>query len=156
MRSWTCTSAVSSKEFSSQSIPNSFCRKIDRALADDSMDPEKQSKMIEELMENLGKLRAENEILAKSFMRWVILSILGRWKKFVSTQNFNCRERREHEEHLQQIEQDVDSQVREVEERYKERAKQEIEAERRSLRELMKEEMDQLQSQLSMFEKVAR
>ncbi|XP_074596490.1 ras and EF-hand domain-containing protein-like isoform X2 [Brevipalpus obovatus] len=110
----------------------SFTRKIDRALADDSMDPEKQSKMIEELMENLGKLKTENEMLAKSFMR----------------------ERREHEEHLQQIEQDVDSQVREVEERYKERAKQEIEAERRSLRELMKEEMDQLQSQLSMFEKV--
>lgn len=44
--------------------------------------------------------------------------------------------------------------MRQVEQRVTERAKQEIEAERRSLREMMKDEMLQLQSHLSMFEKV--
>lgn len=51
-------------------------RRIDKALADESMDPEKQSVMIEELMENLQKLKSENEMLAKSFMRLVVASFM--------------------------------------------------------------------------------
>ena len=64
------------------------------------------------------------------------------------------REKKEHEKHLTQLEEEVDSQVKEVEMRVKERAKEEVEAERKSLRELMKGEMEELQTHLSMFEKV--
>lgn len=49
----------------------------------------------------------------------------------------------------------MDSQVKEVEYRVKAKAKEEVEAERKSMRELMKGEMEELQSHLSMFEKVS-
>ena len=52
------------------------------------------------------------------------------------------------------MEEDVDSQVKEVELRVKQKAKEDVEAERKSMRELMKGEMEELQSHLSMFEKV--
>jgi len=55
---------------------------------------------------------------------------------------------------LHQLEEEVDSQVKEVEVRVQQKAKQEVEAERQSLRELMKGEMEELQTHLSMFEKV--
>lgn len=65
------------------------------------------------------------------------------------------REKKAHEKHLSQLEEDVDSQINEVEMRVKEKAKEEVEAERKSMRELMKGEMEELQSHLSMFEKVS-
>ncbi len=55
---------------------------------------------------------------------------------------------------MHQLEEEVDSQVKEVEVRVQQKAKQEVEAERQSLRELMKGEMEELQTHLSMFEKV--
>jgi hypothetical protein len=44
--------------------------------------------------------------------------------------------------------------VKEVEIRVKQKAKEEVEAERKSMRDLMKGEMEELQTHLSMFEKV--
>lgn len=64
------------------------------------------------------------------------------------------REKKDHEHHLYSLEQEMDSQVKEVELRVKQKAKAEIEAERKSLRDIMKDEMDELQAHLSMFEKV--
>ncbi|RWS28622.1 ras and EF-hand domain-containing protein-like protein, partial [Leptotrombidium deliense] len=89
-------------------------------------------KIICELLENVRKLQEENNRLAQSWMR----------------------DKREHEEHLQHIEQEVDCQVREVENRVKQKAKEEIEADRKYFREMMKDEMNELQAHLSMFEKV--
>ncbi len=44
--------------------------------------------------------------------------------------------------------------MKEVEIRVKQKAKEEVEAERKSMRDLMKGEMEELQTHLSMFEKV--
>jgi len=55
---------------------------------------------------------------------------------------------------LVELEEEVDSQVKEVEIRVKQKAKEEVEAERKSMRDMMKGEMEELQTHLSMFEKV--
>ena len=100
-------------------------------------------------MESVRELQEENKRLADSWMRFS--SILGDY------QIQSClffREKKEHEKHLTELEEEVDSQVKEVEHRVKLKAKEEVEAQRTSMRELMKEEMEELQSHLSMFEKV--
>ena len=48
----------------------------------------------------------------------------------------------------------METQVQEVELRVKKKAEKELEAERRSVREIVKDELDELQSHLSMFQKV--
>ena len=88
--------------------------------------------VLAELLDSVRKLQEENQKLASSWMR----------------------EKKEHERHLHELEEEVSSQVQEVEVRVKQKAKEEVEAERRSLRDMMRGEMQELQSHLSMFEKV--
>ncbi|RWS08074.1 ras and EF-hand domain-containing protein-like protein, partial [Dinothrombium tinctorium] len=66
----------------------------------------------------------------------------------------HLREKRDHKEHLQHIEEEVDSQVREAENRVKQKAKEELEADRKYFKEMLKNEMNELQAHLSMFDKV--
>ncbi|KAI1289225.1 Ras and EF-hand domain-containing protein [Halotydeus destructor] len=97
-------------------------------LSSEAPDPQ----FIQDLIDKVNKLKDENQRLAQS---WV-------------------REKHEHEKSLHQLEEEMDSQVKEVELRVKEKAKIELEAERKSMRDLMKDEMDELQAHLTMFEKV--
>ena len=64
------------------------------------------------------------------------------------------RDRKIHSSHLTQLEQEVECQVKEVEERAVEMVKSEIAAERKSLRQLLQEELDELHKQLQLFQKV--
>ena len=56
---------------------------------------------------------------------------------------------------MTQLEQEVECQVKEVEERAVEMVKSEIAAERKSLRQLLQEELDELHKQLQLFQKVS-
>ncbi|XP_076317984.1 ras and EF-hand domain-containing protein homolog [Tachypleus tridentatus] len=88
--------------------------------------------VIGDLLENVRKLQEENEQLESS------------WK----------REKKEHEQYLHRLEEELDSQVKDVELQAKKQAQAEVEAERRSLKLKMDAEMDELHAHLSLFEKV--
>lgn len=69
--------------------------------------------------------------------------------------SFYFREREDHEKYLQRIEEEMDSQVQKVEATVREQAREEVEAERRALKSQMDAEMDELQTHLKLFQKVA-
>ncbi|XP_054157334.1 ras and EF-hand domain-containing protein homolog [Oppia nitens] len=101
-------------------------------ISEPQSDQQNDQSVIEKLLESVRELQEENKRLANS---WI-------------------REKKEHEKHLFQLEQEVDYQVKEAENRVQEKAKKEVEAEKKSMRDLMKGEMEELQSHLNMFEKV--
>lgn len=88
--------------------------------------------VIADLLDNMKRLQEENNQLENTWLR----------------------EKKEHEEHLRRMEEEMDSQVKLVEQQAKEKAQEEAEAKRKTLRSKMCEEMDELQSHVSLFEKV--
>ncbi|XP_064476659.1 ras and EF-hand domain-containing protein homolog isoform X2 [Ornithodoros turicata] len=90
----------------------------------------------------------------------VIADLLDNMKRL---QEENCqlestwlREKKEHESHLRRMEEEMDSQVKIMEQQAKEKAQEEAEAQRKNLQARMSEEMDELQSHVSLFEKVEK
>ncbi len=67
---------------------------------------------------------------------------------------FNFRERENHTTHLKNIEAELDLQVAKVESAARERAKRDYEDEKRQLQSKMEEEMNNMQTQLKIFQKV--
>ncbi|CAN8028010.1 unnamed protein product [Ixodes persulcatus] len=90
--------------------------------------------VIADLLDNMKRLQEENNQLENTWLR----------------------EKKEHEEHLRRMEEEMDSQVKLVEQQAKAKAQEEAEAKRKTLHSKMCEEMDELQSHVSLFEKVRR
>lgn len=88
--------------------------------------------VIADLLDNMKRLQEENSQLESTWLR----------------------EKKEHETHLRRIEEEMDSQVKMVEQEAREKAQEE--AQRKSLQARMYEEMDELQSHVSLFEKVEK
>ncbi|XP_029826429.2 ras and EF-hand domain-containing protein homolog [Ixodes scapularis] len=88
--------------------------------------------VIADLLDNMKRLQEENNQLENTWLR----------------------EKKEHEEHLRRMEEEMDSQVKLVEQQAKAKAQEEAEARRKTLHSKMCEEMDELQSHVSLFEKV--
>ncbi|XP_077500954.1 uncharacterized protein LOC144111506 [Amblyomma americanum] len=88
--------------------------------------------VIADLLDNMKRLQEENSQLENTWLR----------------------EKKEHEEHLRRMEEEMDNQVKLVELQAKAKAEEEVEAKRRTLQAKMSEEMNELQSHVSLFEKV--
>lgn len=88
--------------------------------------------VIADLLDNMKRLQEENSQLENTWLR----------------------EKKEHEEHLRRMEEEMDNQVKLVELQAKAKAEEEVELKRRTLQAKMCEEMDELQSHVSLFEKV--
>lgn len=88
--------------------------------------------VIADLLDNMKRLQEENSHLENTWLR----------------------EKKEHEEHLRRMEEEMDNQVKLVELQAKAKAEEEVERKRRTLQAKVCEEMDELQSHVSLFEKV--
>uniref|UniRef100_A0A1W7R9T6 RAS and EF-hand domain-containing protein n=1 Tax=Hadrurus spadix TaxID=141984 RepID=A0A1W7R9T6_9SCOR len=89
--------------------------------------------VIEGLLENMRRLQEENRQLENS------------WR----------REKKENERHLHRLEEEMDTQVRDMEIKMKQKAREEFEADRKSLRTKMTSEMEKIQDHVFLFEKLA-
>lgn len=88
--------------------------------------------VIADLLDNMKRLQEENSQLENTWLK----------------------EKKEHEEHLRRMEEEMDNQVKLVELQAKAKVEEEVEAKRRTLQAKMSEEMNELQSHVSLFEKV--
>ncbi|XP_054931372.1 uncharacterized protein [Dermacentor andersoni] len=88
--------------------------------------------VIADLLDNMKRLQEENNQLENTWLK----------------------EKKEHEEHLRRMEEEMDNQVKLVELQAKAKVEEEVEAKRRTLQAKMSEEMNELQSHVSLFEKV--
>lgn len=88
--------------------------------------------VIADLLDNMKRLQEENSQLENTWLK----------------------EKKEHEEHLRRMEEEMDNQVKLVELQAKAKVQEEVEAKRRTLQARMSEEMNELQSHVSLFEKV--
>lgn len=88
--------------------------------------------VIADLLDNMKRLQEENSQLESTWLK----------------------EKKEHEEHLRRMEEEMDNQVKLVELQAKAKVQEEVEAKRRTLQAKMSEEMNELQSHVSLFEKV--
>lgn len=88
--------------------------------------------LVQELIEKINHLKDDNSRLSASLVK----------------------DRKELECHIQELEVEMDSQVKQVELRVKKKAEEEFEAERKSLRQQLKEELEELHQHMEMFQKV--
>ncbi|KAH7935302.1 hypothetical protein HPB52_005727 [Rhipicephalus sanguineus] len=111
---------------------------------------------VEETLNDLYKelQRSEKPQVVERFED-VIADLLDNMKRLQEENSqLENTEKKEHEEHLRRMEEEMDNQVKLVELQAKAKAQEEVEAKRRTLQAKMSEEMNELQSHVSLFEKV--
>ncbi|KAK8760043.1 hypothetical protein V5799_028683 [Amblyomma americanum] len=148
-RAW---GALTTELARSGNVINEQCRKQTRSAL---LTPFRSEETLNDLYKELQ--RSEKPQVVERFED-VIADLLDNMKRLQEEnsqlENTWLREKKEHEEHLRRMEEEMDNQVKLVELQAKAKAEEEVEAKRRTLQAKMSEEMNELQSHVSLFEKV--